>query len=153
MERPGKPIYPALDTAQQVWGGAAVPGGHSWTGFGGSLHNLDQDFAASWAPFQNFAPRHAETVPGLSNGSANAPLPPTGVGDYNLAVRWSGLLGCVGQHAVDTPTRWQMSFCTRTWTATNAYGAGRPLTIDVTPRTCSAFHWWPAPAIVGRIVA
>jgi len=136
----GRPIYPALNSAQQVWGGAAVPGGHSWTGFGGSLYNLDQDFAASWAPFQNFAPRRGETVPGLSNGSTNALLPPTGVGDYNLGVRWSASWDPWDGAPVDTPTRWEMSFCYQDVDRyENACGTGQPLTVDVTPRRVQHF--------------
>jgi hypothetical protein len=95
----GQPIYPALNAAQHVWGGAAVPGGHSWTGFGGSLYNLDQDFAASWAPFQNFAPRRDETVPGLSNGSANAPLTPPQRGRLQPRRALVGRVGLVGRRA------------------------------------------------------
>jgi len=129
----GQPVYPALNSSRQVWSGAAVAGGHSWTGFGGSLYNLDQDFAASWAPFQNFAPRRGETVPGLSNGSANAPLPPTGVGDYNLGVRWSASWDPWDGAPVDTPTRWEMSFCYQDVDRyENACGTGQPLTVDVT---------------------
>jgi hypothetical protein len=138
----GQPVYAALNSSRQVWGGAAVPGDHSWTGFGGSLYNLDQDTRPGGAlvPFFSFLPLRNETVPGLSNGSTNAPLPPTGVGDYNLAVRWSASWDDWDGAPVDTPALWAMSFCYQDVDRyINECGSGQPLTIDITPRRMQHF--------------
>jgi len=148
----GQPVYPAFNNSRQVWGGAAVAGGHSWTGFDGSLYNLDQDTRPGGAlvPFFSFLPMRNETVPGLSNGSTNAPLPPTGVGDYNLGVRWSASWDAWDGAPIDTPTQWAMSFCYQDIDRyVNECGSGQPLTVDITPRRVQHFvrvagalyHW------------
>ncbi len=128
----GQPVYPALDSSRQVWGGSAVAGGHSWTGFGGSLYNLAPDTrpGGSLVPFFNFLPRRNET----------APLPPTDVGDYNLGVRWSASWDAWDGAPVDTPTQWAMSFCHRDVDPyNNECGSGQPLTVDITPRRVQHF--------------
>ena len=138
----GQPAYPALNSSRQVWGGAAVAGGHSWTGFGGSLYNLDQDTRPGGAltPFFRFLPVRNETVPGLSNGSINAALPPAGVGEYNLAVRWSASWDAWDGAPVDTSTQWAMSFCYQDVDRyRNECGSGQPLTVDITPRRTQHF--------------
>ncbi|HHW86218.1 MAG TPA: hypothetical protein GX400_08410 [Chloroflexi bacterium] len=138
----GQPVYPALNDSRQAWGGAAVPGGHGWTGFGGSLYNLAPDTrpGGSLTPFFSFLPVRNETVPGLSNGSLNAPLPPVGVGDYNLAVRWSASWDAWDGAPVDTPTQWAMSFCYKFADFyDNECGSGQPLTVDITPRRVQHF--------------
>ncbi|MFZ4849823.1 MAG: putative glycoside hydrolase [Caldilinea sp.] len=138
----GQPVYPALNSSRQVWGGAAVAGGHSWTGFGGSLYNLDLDTRPGGAlvPFFRFLPVRNETVPGLSNGSTNAALPPTGLGAYNLAVRWSASWDAWDGAPVDTSTQWAMSFCYQEVDRySNECGSGQPLTVDITPRRTQHF--------------
>jgi hypothetical protein len=138
----GQPVYPALNSSRQVWGGAAVPGDHSWTGFAGSLYNLDVDTrpGGGLGPFFSFLPVRNETAPGLSNGSTNAPLPPTGVGDYNLGVRWSASWDAWDGAPVDTPAQWAMSFCYQDVDRyTNDCGSGQPLTVDITPRRVQHF--------------
>ncbi|MBU6349689.1 MAG: hypothetical protein KGS73_06020 [Chloroflexi bacterium] len=138
----GEPVYPALNSSRQLWGGAAVAGGHSWTGFGGSLYNLDLDTRPGGAlvPFFRFLPVRDETVPGLSNGSTNAALPPTGVGEYNLAVRWSASWDAWDGAPVDTSTQWAMSFCYQDVDRySNECGSGQPLTVDITPRRTQHF--------------
>ncbi len=91
-------------------------------------------------PFLTFQVVRNETVPGLSNASSDAPLPPAAPGGYNDTLRWSASWDAWDGAPVDTPTRWPMSFCYHDAIPyVNDCGSGPSLTVDVTPRRLQQF--------------
>ena len=120
------------DSLKKWWGGWVLDTGHGWCEINalpptlalGPVHGL---------PFHDLQVIRDETVPGMSNCSADEDLPPPDSGPdgyYNHVIEWSANWDAWDGPAVDTPARWAMSFRT-----TNDGTA----TVDITPRRLQAF--------------
>lgn len=137
----GAPLYAPLDAAGLAYGAALTDTDHRWAAFQGLLPPLGQD--RSLAPFQAFKVLRDETVPGLSQNTANPPVPapdaqpvaPFHTLTYNLGVDWSASWAPWGGPPVDEPKRWCM--------ALRAAPGAEPGRVSVTPRRTQRFH--PAP--------
>lgn len=132
----GQPVYPAFNASRQPWGGAVTPAGHSWQGFYGCPPTVAPD--DSLAPFMGFSVVRNETVPGLSQGSADAPLPPAGPGEYNLELEWSASWDNWDGVPVDTADTWRMSLRSLN---------GATQSVAVTPRRLQRFAHHPGAVI------
>lgn len=138
----GQPVYVPFNASRQVWGAEIRSDRHDDALKTGLPPNLAPD--ASGAPFWGLKVVKNETKPGLSNGSANLPLPPNGNGNYNHTVMWSASWNPWDGPPEDTATSWQVSLCAVNATSTvYACGSGVNQTIDVTPRHTQHFHLAP----------
>jgi hypothetical protein len=135
----GEPVYPVLDAARICWGGYVSGGGHSWMGWAGLPPPLDAD--PSLAPFRGFTVRRDESVPALSGGSADLPLPVAGTGGFNQAVEWSASWADWDGAVIDETHRWQVSLRSL---------AGTNVTVNVTPRRLSRFPKQPGARVLWR---
>jgi hypothetical protein len=124
----GAPVYPALDGARVAWGGAIIDAGHSWMGWNGLPPTIGVD--GSLAPFRNFTARKDESVPGLSRGSADVPLPVAQTGGFNQDLDWSASWYDWDGPVLDVTNRWQASLRSLN---------GTTQSVDVTPRRLTRF--------------
>jgi pimeloyl-ACP methyl ester carboxylesterase len=125
----GLGTYAALNASARAWAGAVLDLDHTWTSFEGFLPSLGD--LQGVGPFGGLKAVLNETVPGLSNASTNAPIPPKGVGRYNTTLEWSASWNPWDKAPIDTPTEWRISL-----RATD----GKATTVDVTPRRCRKFR-------------
>lgn len=139
----GQPIYEVLNNSRQAWGGIVTADEHTWLSFQGLPPGLAPD--SSLAPFYGFRVLRTESVPGLSNSSADPTLPPQSPGLYNSSVLWSSSWNPWDGAPLDTADRWQISLCAVD-SPDGACGGGTPLTVDVTPRRLQAFQVQPGEA-------
>lgn len=135
----GAPVYPVLDAARIAWGGYVSDGDHSWMGWAGLPPPLDAD--TSLAPFRGFAVRRDESVPGLSGGSADLPLPVAGTGGFNQGVEWSASWADWDGAVIDETNRWQVSLRSL---------AGADVSVCVTPRRLGRFPKRPGTRVLWR---
>ncbi|HZW03641.1 MAG TPA: alpha/beta hydrolase-fold protein, partial [Anaerolineaceae bacterium] len=138
----GQPVYPALNTSRQGWGGEIRSDRHDDASFTGLPPTLARNSAG--APFAGLRVVRAESVPGLSNGSASLPLPPTTTGNYNHTLLWSASWAPWDGPPVDTADAWQISLCAvDANAAVPACGSGTNQTVNVTPRRLQHFQVAP----------
>ena len=138
----GQPVYEALDVARRAWGSEIQETGHGSMMFLGLPPTIGADLRSP--PFVNLTVVRSESVPGLSNCSANPPLPPVGPSSYNQTLRWAASWDPWDDPPLDEPDRWAMSFCAVSTTSGAACGTGEPQTVDVTPRRLQQFIVAPA---------
>jgi hypothetical protein len=128
----GRPAYAAFDAGRRAWGGYVSSSGHTWIGFEGLPPTLAA--APDLSPFAGFRVVLDESVPGLSGGSADAPLPPPTTTEpslYNMALDWSASWNPWDGPPVDTAAEWRISLRTTD---------GATHTVDVTPRRLQVFQ-------------
>ena len=155
----GQPAYAAFNASRQAWGGMVTNDEHTWLSFQGLPPNLQPD--SSLIPFASMRVVRDESVPGLSNASANLSLPPTANGGYNQTLRWSSSWDAWDGAPVDTTFRYQISLCSvSTDPPLSACGTGAAQTVDVTPRrlqhfpvTAGAVYTWENRSLAGALVA
>ncbi len=135
----GQPTYPALNQGRHCWGGQVSDGGHGWMGFDPLPPTIGAD--PSLTPFRAFMVRKDESVPGLSNGSADNDLPPVHPGGYNQQIEWSASWYDWDGAPLDQSNRWRMSF--------RSLAAGT-VTADVTLRRLQVFPHAPRTRVLWR---
>ncbi len=151
----GKPIYAQLNASHQAWGGAATNQDHNdaWVlsdiGFPASLKSQQ-------VPFWNLSIIKDETVPGMSNLSSNSSYLPQSEAIFNQTLKWSSSWDPWDGPPVDTPNRWQMSFCSVAIHSRDC-GTGGDQTVDITPRRVhhfiikpNTYYDWEARRITGN---
>ena len=126
----GEPIYQALETSQQVWGGLVFSNtGHQDLSFQGLPLTLAA-LGTNSKPFMNFQVQRNESVPGMGNNSDNISLPPKQPGGYHQNLRWSASWDTWDGPPIDETNYWQMSL-----QSTN----DQTQTLDITPRRLQNF--------------
>ena len=128
----GAPTYVACDSARRSWGGKVIDIGHIWTFFEGLPPTLGKD--ANDLPWRGLTVVRDETLPGLSHGSADAPLPPLAPGAWNALIEWSASWDAWDDVPVDQSESWSVSLRSTDGTA---------LSVDVTPRRVQQFQTDP----------
>ena len=145
----GRPSFEALNASRQCWGASISNDGHHDQSYRGLLPNYV--YLPGSGPFWGLQARNTETIPGLSDASANPPLPPPDnppavPGDFisfNATIRWAASWDPWDAPPVDEPERWEMSLCA-IYSATSGCGTGIVQSIDVTPRRVQQFKIRPA---------
>lgn len=142
------PFYPLIDAAHQPWAGATTDDGHHDERFDLLPPTISPN--AAGVPFAGYTATLNESVPGIANASSNSAFPSTIVNRYNTGIRWAASWNAWDESPVDTPDRWEMSFCAVNKTVVGApCGTGTNLTADITPRRTQnfpsnswmIFHW------------
>jgi hypothetical protein len=131
----GQPAYASFNAAGRCWGGQTLDIGHQWVEWVGLPPSLGP---VRGVPFFGMRVVRSETVPGLSNASGNAvlppPDPPAAPGSYNQGLEWSSSWDPWDGSPVDEPERWEIALRTVD---------GERQTVDVTPRRLQRFNVTP----------
>jgi hypothetical protein len=135
----GQPTYAELNRSRRAWAAEITASPHQWEYYQGLPVTLG---LVNKQPFWNFQVVLSESVPGISNLSANPALPPAALGAYNQMVMWSSSWNMWDGAPVDQPDRWQVSLCLVAQGA-RACGAGTEQTADITPRRLQHFTVTP----------
>lgn len=138
----GQPLYAPLNASRQVWGAEIRADRHNDASFTGLPPNLARN--AAGVPFAGLQVVRSESMPGLSNGSASLPVPPTATGNYNHTILWSSSWAPWDGPPAETASSWEISLCAVDVNATGfTCGSGVDQTVDVTPRRLQQFQVVP----------
>jgi hypothetical protein len=137
----GQPLYSAFNSNGRAWGGRITNDGHLWEYYRGLPPALAPlgDTIYSWIPFWNLSVVRDETVPGLSNGSSDLPIPPVKTGGFNQTIQWSSSWYAWDGAPIDAVNHWQISLCSVAADSPSC-GSGILQYVDVTPRRTQQFH-------------
>jgi pimeloyl-ACP methyl ester carboxylesterase len=114
-----RPSYEHFYTGSRAFLGEITADDHTWMGF--REH-------PNWLFEQMNFPRD-ETLPALSNASGSLPVPPEGIGGYNMTLEWSSSVNNFAGPPLDTPEQW----------AVVLRSLAGDQTVDVTPRRLQQF--------------
>jgi hypothetical protein len=109
-----QPSYAHFYRGNRAFIGEITADDHTWQGF-----REHPNWMFDWMNF----PRD-ESLPALSNASGSLPVPPDGVGGYNMTLEWSSSANDFAGPPVDTPEQW----------AVVLRSLAGDQTVDVTPR-------------------
>jgi hypothetical protein len=127
-----RPGYEHFYLGNRAFIGEIMPDDHTWLGF---------RYHPNWLfDYMNF-PRD-ESLPALSNASGSLPVPPDGVGGYNMTLEWSSSVNDFAGLPVDTPDEW----------AVVLRSLAGDQTVDVTPRRLQQFVIEPGEVYTWRNV-
>ena len=130
----GEPVYALLDAARICWAGEVIDIGHSNSNLSTLPKSIEK---SSGTPFLNFQARRSETLPGFSNSTENAALPPVAEGKYNADLEWSASWNPIDELPVDTADEWAMTLRS---TSVEQF-------VDVLPRRTQEFSPTPGTAL------
>ncbi len=114
-----QPAYAHLYAGNRAFIGEIMEADHTWLGF---RYHPNWDFDAMNV-------RRDESLPALANASGSLPMPPGGVGGYNLTIEWSASGNDFAGPPVDTPAEWRIALRSLSGVQT----------VDVTPRRLQQF--------------
>lgn len=122
--------YEPFNQGRRAFSGEIVQDGHTWIGYSGMGPTVGDTYDASpGGPFFGLNVVRDETLPALTYASGSLPVPPTGVGGYNMNLEWSASWNPWAGAPTDTATRWEIAL--RSLQGDQA--------VDVTPRRCQEF--------------
>ncbi len=142
------PFYPLLDAASLPWAGAITENEHHNEKFNLLPPTLSID--AAGVPFAGLQSVLNETMPGFAHSTLNPPFPNGILYRFHTGIRWAASWSAWDESPVDTPLRWEMSFCAVDAAVIGALcGTGAAQNVDITPRRLQQFavvgwhtyHW------------
>ena len=133
----GKPVYSVMNGSGQCWGGAALDTGHEGEGWDGLPAGLLNRYSGD--AFGGLLVVRDESVPGLSNATGDADLPPDdGPGEpayWNRQIEWSSSWDDWAGAPLEDTGYWEIAMRTRD---------GSTQQVDITPRRLQSFAIDPA---------
>jgi pimeloyl-ACP methyl ester carboxylesterase len=114
-----QPAYANFYAGNRGFIGEIYDADHTWLGF-----RDHPNWRFDWMTFP-----HNESFPALAHASGSLPVPPPGVGGYNMTIEWSASNNDFAGPPVDTPGEWAIILRSQ---------AGDQ-TVDVTPRRLQQF--------------
>lgn len=133
------PFYPLLDAASLPWAGAITENEHHDEKFNLLPPTLSID--AAGVPFAGLQAVLNETIPGFAHSTVNPPFPNAIIYRFHTGIRWAASWSAWDEPPVDTPGRWEMSFCAVDAIAIGApCGTGAAQNVDITPRRLQQFN-------------
>ena len=114
-----QPAYAHFFTGNRAFIGEITNDDHTWLGF---------RYHPNWE-FDAMNVRLNESLPALTHASGSLPVPPDGVGEYNLSIEWSASGNDFAGPPVDTPNEWRIAL----------RSLSGDQTADVTPRRLQQF--------------
>ncbi|MFH1744022.1 MAG: DNRLRE domain-containing protein, partial [bacterium] len=122
----GRLAYEPFYRSQRAFSAQVVTEDHTWIGF----YGMGPTAYVDGSPFSNFQFLRDESLPGLTNASGSLPVPPPGVGGYNMNLEWSASWDAWDGPPFDSADSWGISLRTTD---------GSTQTVDVTPRRLQHF--------------